>query len=213
MVATQLTILVVNGIIGAIEMLFCDESAVRSNKPAKSHPRVEKVTVIKEVPRQPSRRELKEREKSHYYLICHMTKDGKPANKLINLRVDRFVSVDILANKKALDIREIPEYRNGNFQLDEYMRQHLYMVTGNTVNVVMKIKRDRIEDFIDWYGKNYMIVGYESDEEIIRFSVNENALRYWALQYSSIATVLEPASLVKTLGEDTELLVKKYGKM
>ncbi len=152
-------------------------------------------------------------EKSHYYLICHMTKDGKPANKLINLRVDRFISVDILANKKALDIREIPEYRNGNFQLDEYMRQHLYMVTGNTVNVVMKIKRDRIEDFIDWYGKNYMIVGYESDEVIIRFSVNDNALRYWALQYSSIATVLEPASLVKTLGEDTELLVKKYGKM
>ncbi len=62
-IATQLTILVVNGIIGAIGMLFCAASAVSSNKPAKSHPRVEKVTVIKEVSRQPSRRELKEREK------------------------------------------------------------------------------------------------------------------------------------------------------
>ena len=149
-------------------------------------------------------------EKSHYYLICHMTRNGKPSNKLINLRVDRFMSVEILANKKALDIRQIPEYRNGNFMLDEYMRQHLYMVSGNTVNVVMRIQRDHIEDFIDWYGKNFRIVNYEPDAIVIRFSVNDKALRFWALQYNTYATILEPVSLREMLKEDTERLVEKY---
>lgn len=71
-------------------------------------------------------------------IICHMTRNGKPSNELINLRVDRFLSVDILANQKALDIRKLPEYQNGSFQLNDYMRQHLYMVSGETVHVKMQ---------------------------------------------------------------------------
>lgn len=149
-------------------------------------------------------------EKSHYYLICHMTRNGVSGDSLINLRVDRFLSVDILANKKAQDIRELPEYRNGNFRLDEYMRQHLYMVTGNTVNVKMRLKRNHIEDFIDWYGKEFRIVEHEPKNVIIRFSVNDNALRFWALQYSEIATVLEPKTLTEQLRLDTERLIDKY---
>ncbi|MCR5024701.1 MAG: WYL domain-containing protein [Lachnospiraceae bacterium] len=151
-------------------------------------------------------------EKSRYYLICRMTKNGKSGNKLINLRVDRFMKVDILSNKKALDIRKIPEYKNGTFQLDEYMRQHMYMVSGNTVNVTMKIRKDRIEDFIDWYGKVYRIIQNDPDEITIRFSANDNAVRFWALQYGQFVTVLEPASLVGMLREDTERLMAKYLK-
>ena len=84
------------------------------------------------------------------------------------------------------------------------------MVSGKTVRVVMKIQRKRIEDFIDWYGKNFRIINYEPDDITISFSANDTALRFWAIQYSKYVTVLEPKSLVKMLREDTEGLVKKY---
>lgn len=150
-------------------------------------------------------------ERSRYYLICHMTRNGKPSNELINLRVDRFLSVDILGNQKALAIRELPEYQNGNFQLHDYMRQHLYMVSGETVHVKMQIKHESIGDFIDWYGKDFKIVDYApSGDVILRFSVNDNALMFWALQYGKIATVLEPKRLVDKLRQETERLADKY---
>lgn len=95
-------------------------------------------------------------EKSRYYLICQMEKNGIIGKGLVNLRVDRFWNVEILRNKPAIDIRKIDKYRNG-FRLDEYMREHLYMVTGETVNVTMKLLKKNIGDFIDWYGKNFIV--------------------------------------------------------
>lgn len=45
---------------------------------------------------------------------------------------------------------------------------------------------------------------------ILRFSVNDNALMFWALQYGKIATVLEPKRLVDKLRQETERLADKY---
>ncbi len=85
------------------------------------------------------------------------------------------------------------------------------MVSGETVYVRMQIKRENIGDFIDWYGKDFRIVGYEpSGDVILRFSVNDNALMFWALQYGKIATVLEPKRLVDKLRKETERLANKY---
>ncbi len=85
------------------------------------------------------------------------------------------------------------------------------MVSGETVHVRMQIKRENIGDFIDWYGKDFRIVGYEpSGDVILRFSVNDNALMFWALQYGKIATVLEPKRLVDKLRKETERLANKY---
>lgn len=148
-------------------------------------------------------------DKSQYYLICLMEKNGRLITELLNLRVDRFLSVEILKNKQARSIREIPKYKDG-FQLDEYMKEHVYMVSGKTVHIVMKVKKSHIGDFIDWYGRDYKIVESDDREVTIRFEGNDNALKYWALQYNSIATVLEPQSLVNMIREETERLVQKY---
>ena len=52
-------------------------------------------------------------DKSQYYLICLMEKNGRLITELLNLRVDRFLSVEILKNKQARSIREIPKYKDG----------------------------------------------------------------------------------------------------
>jgi hypothetical protein len=150
--------------------------------------------------------------KSRYYLICRMTRNGKLNEKLVNLRVDRFLTVDILSDQKALDIKECGEYRNGNFQLDEYMKQHVYMMAGDTVHAEMIIKKDHIEDFIDWYGKDFRVMASNEETVTIRFTVNDNAFKFWALQYCRIATVIKPQSLVDKIREDISLLDQMYGK-
>lgn len=148
-------------------------------------------------------------EKSRYYLICQMEKNGVIRKGLTNLRVDRFSDVEILQNKPAMDIREIDMYRNG-FQLDEYMREHLYMVSGDTVTVTMKLLNKNIGDFIDWYGKDFRIVKRGPEEITIKFAVNDTALIYWALQYGKIATVLSPNSVREKLEKEVTLLSDKY---
>ena len=150
-------------------------------------------------------------EKSRYYLICQMKKNGKLEKGLINLRVDRILDVEILYNIPAMDIRKIEKYRNG-FQLDEYMREHLYMVSGETVNVTMKLLKKNIGDFIDWYGKDFMVVKREPEEITIRVSVNDSALIYWALQYGKIATIISPESVKMKLQKEVQLLSDKYLK-
>lgn len=148
-------------------------------------------------------------EKSRYYLICQMEKDGEKKEGLYNMRVDRFWDVEILQNRPAADIRTVEKYRDG-FQLDEYMREHLYMVTGNTVNVTMKLNNNNISDFIDWYGKNFMVVNREPEEITIRFAVNDTALIFWALQYGKVATILSPDSVKQRMEAEIKLLADKY---
>jgi predicted DNA-binding transcriptional regulator YafY len=150
-------------------------------------------------------------EKSRYYLICCMEKNGKQGDGLVNLRVDRFFDVEILQNRPATDIRKIEKYCNG-FQLDEYMREHLYMVTGKTVNVTMKLFEKNIGDFIDWYGKDFTVINREGDEIAIRFLVNDTALVFWALQYGKIATIISPASVRERMEHEVKLLADKYLK-
>lgn len=148
-------------------------------------------------------------DKSRYYLICRKEKNGIYDEDLVDLRVDRFWKVEILHTKPAADITEISKYRNG-FYLDEYLRQHLYMVSGETVRVTMRLLKDSIGDFIDWYGKDFSIIKDEGKNIVISFLVTDNALVYWALQYGKKATILSPESVRERMKEEVKQLGERY---
>ncbi len=44
----------------------------------------------------------------------------------------------------------------------------------------------------------------------LRLCCNENAMRYWALQYGPSVEVLEPASLRETIISDIHDMIKRY---
>ena len=48
---------------------------------------------------------------------------------------------------------------------------------------------------------------------MIRLTCNEDAMRYWALQFGPYVEILEPESLRNQLLKDVEDMVKKYQKM
>ncbi len=143
-------------------------------------------------------------EKSRYYLLCY----AERGDDLEPRRIDRMSNVCVI-KKKRVPITDIAKYRNG-FDLGKYMREHIYMFSGESSDVTIKLKSDKISDFIDWYGREYRIIKKNDEYMIVRIRANENATYYWALQYGGIAEVLEPISLRNRIRDGLTDMLKKY---
>lgn len=144
-------------------------------------------------------------EKSRYYLLCYAGREDVEPR-----RIDRICKIKILKERR-IEINEIAKYSNHTFQVGEYMKEHIYMYTGNIERITLKVKKENIGDVIDWYGKDYQIINQQDETEvIIRIKANVNAVYFWALQYASIVEVLEPVSLRKMLRDGAENIWKKY---
>ena len=151
-------------------------------------------------------------DKCRYYLICHVERvDDKM--QLENRRIDRMKDIQILRDART-PIRSLKGYGNG-VDLGRYMREHLYMFSGEAIRVRMRMAEFWIGDFIDWYGDEYRVVRSYKDEEDhtileIQFTVNENAVFYWVLQYGTYATVIEPVALRQRLSRHHRQMLQKY---
>lgn len=143
---------------------------------------------------------------ARYYLICH----NENSQDLGNKRLDRIARVEI-CDEPRLPIRSLPQYHNG-FDLRDYMREHIYMFAGDSDICEIRIRKENIGDFIDWYGMDYRIVSEENDDVIIRAKINTNALYYWIIQYGGIASVEKPLYLREKVAKGLKQMLKKYEK-
>lgn len=150
-------------------------------------------------------------EKSHYYLICFVEDvngKGYHGKDLENLRIDRWWSVEE-TNIRRKKIETIPGYEHG-LKLDKYMREHIYMWTGASERVTFRIQNYNVRDFVDWFGTEYRLI--KTDEEYTEVSIkaNVNAIKFWALQYGGVATVLKPESLRKDILKSIKDMYDRY---
>lgn len=143
-------------------------------------------------------------EKSRYYLLCLGNRgDVEPR------RIDRISKVKMLKEKRV-EICEIEKYKNHTFHIEEYMKEHIYMYSGESARVTLKIQKCNIGDFIDWFGKDYRKIQEQDEEIIIQVKTNIEAVYFWALQYSRIAEVLAPKSLRDKIKEGVINITKMY---
>ena len=153
-------------------------------------------------------------DKCRYYLICHVDRAASLPH-IENRRIDRFAKVKIY-DELQFPIEAIPGYEHG-MRLGDYMREHLYMFSGDAINVTMRISDYDIGEFIDWYGRKYEVKTerMENDHLVydIRFKVNENAIFYWTMQYGTKATILEPARLRHKIVKHHEDMQRKYATL
>ena len=153
-------------------------------------------------------------EKSHYYLICFVD-DGNPdshhGKELENLRIDRWWSVEV-AKTPRRKVETVPGCEHG-FKLDQYMREHIYMWSGKSDRVTLRIKTYYISDFIDWFGTDYRLLKADKDYMEVVIKVNLNAIKLWALQYGRAATVLRPESLRQEISKELKELSDRYEKL
>lgn len=120
-----------------------------------------------------------------YYLVCNLDK----YEDLSNYKIENISNIKILPTD-VKPIKSLPDQEN--FSIKQYMNEHIYMMSGNSVVATMKIlDKKRISDVISWFGRN-ILIKQTNGEIYVTVKVNENALIYWAMQYGEYVEIVSP---------------------
>ena len=141
-----------------------------------------------------------------FYLIGNYNKYDNVAH----FRIDRMTDVKML-EEKAKPMRQIPELEGG-LNLPKHMAEHIYMFSGKSVGIKLETTADMMSELVDWFGNDFTLMKKDGEKITVKIMCNENAMRYWALQYGPYVEVLEPLSLRKQLIDDVNTMQKKYSK-
>lgn len=138
-----------------------------------------------------------------YYLVCNYDK----YNNLSNYKVECISNIKILETPiKPMEKLDDVE----NFDISEYINEHIYMFSGKTIPAMIKITNPKVvNDVVDWYGENINIKEKE-DGIYIEFKVNEQAFLYWALQYGMNIEIIKPVATRKKYITMLEEIMNKY---
>ena len=140
-----------------------------------------------------------------YYLIANIDK----YDNVTHFRVEKISKIKLIEEPRKSE-KQVAELRNG-LNLPEHMMEHIYMFSGESDHVLLKVKEDRIDDIIDWLGENVEIKDAEEKGYLyVRFKANHSAMKYWAIQFGELVEVIEPAELRNEVEEALENIMKKY---
>lgn len=139
-----------------------------------------------------------------YYLVCNNDK----YDNIGNYKIDNILNIKILDE----DIKQLKSLPGQNdFSIKKYLSEHIYMMAGKSISAKLKIlDGDRINDVIDWFGKDIFINKDNDGNLYVLLNANEDALIFWAMQYGKSVEVLEPhetRAKIKALLED---MLKRY---
>ena len=93
------------------------------------------------------------------------------------------------------------------------MAEHLYMFSGESIPVTFRMKKNILNDVIDWFGSDIAFTDETEDEVTARVTANWSAMRYWAQQYCRFVRILTPTDLADTVKNDLALAIKAYEEM
>ena len=139
-----------------------------------------------------------------YYLICNYDK----YDNVSNYRLDRVTNIKLL-DTSVKPQNKVKGLENG-FNLPKHMAEHLYMFSGDSIPVTFTAKKYLLNDLLDWFGKDITFTDETEDDITVRVTVNEQAMRRWAMQYALHIKILSPASLAEQMKKDLTAELKHY---
>ena len=139
-----------------------------------------------------------------YYLLCSYD----ASNQLSHYRLDYMTKLEML-DAKVEPMDQMEDFVQG-YSLPKHMAEHIYMFSGPSVQVKMRVREDQMNHLIDWFGKEFRIVQEEADKLIVSVACNKLAIRYWALQYGEYAEILEPESLRDDIRDAVDCMGSVY---
>ena len=140
-----------------------------------------------------------------YYLVCNYDK----YEDISNYKIENIANIRIL-DEDIKSLKSLPG--QANFSIREYMKEHIYMTTGESVMAKLKLNNeDRINDVVDWFGSDISIQRIK-DELFVILRVNEDALVYWAMQYGESVEVIAPKSSREKIKIILNKMLKQYNK-
>ena len=141
-----------------------------------------------------------------YYLIGNYDK----YNNLANYRLDRITNIHLLDTPRKPK-ENVPEMKG--WTLPKHMAEHLYMFSGESVPVTFRMKKDILDDVIDWFGTDITFSDETEEEVTARVIVNWHAMHHWALQYCRHVRILAPDNLVQTVKADLQTAIERYEEL
>ena len=140
-----------------------------------------------------------------YYLICNYDK----YDDISNYRVDRIRNIQILEEKgKPFETLKWSGHQPMN--LNEYMKEHVYMYSSENVFVKFRIVKAMISDVIDLFGKGVNF-SEETDTHVsVSVHVNERAAEQFAKNYAPDVVILQPKRLRDKLRDDLKKSWEAY---
>ena len=133
----------------------------------------------------------------YYYLIGKSI--GREKEDFIVFRVDRIRNMKLLEKIPALGFDINPA---------RYRDENPVMYGGSKEEIILRIRRTRLNNAVDAFGKNFMIfpssfIDPETDEADqwieLRFVANPKGVALWATQHCTECRVLKPDHLVETV--------------
>ena len=125
-----------------------------------------------------------------YYLICNF--DGY--SDISNYRIDRIKNIEIL-EEKIKPFNKL-EYSNGErLDLNNYMKEHIYMYSSENDIVTFRIVRAMICDVVDMLGDSVRFTDETPTHVTVMAKVNRRAMFQFAKNFAPDVEILKPQSL------------------
>ena len=143
----------------------------------------------------------------YYYLIGNYEK----YNNLMNLRIDRIHSVEIL-DEPIRHFSEVSDYRD-TFDVADYTKKLFGMFGGNMQEVKLRCSNKILEQVTDRFGDKIFITNVT--ENTFDFTVKaavSDALVTWITNYADLIEVLKPDELCKKIIGRAEKILNIYKK-
>ena len=94
--------------------------------------------------------------------------------------------------------------------LNEYMKEHVYMYSSENAFVKFRIVKAMISDVIDLFGKDVTFSDETDTHVLMSAHVNERAAEQFAKNYAPDVTILQPKSLREKLKNDLKKSWEAY---
>lgn len=141
-----------------------------------------------------------------YYLIGNYPK----YDNLVFLRVDKIHDI-IVTKEEVRPVNELPGYEDG-LNLSDIKNRLPYLFPDVISDIVLRCRINITDDLIDWFGHDVEFKLDETDENYFyaKFKASPRAMKFWLLQYSKYAEVLEPVSLRNQIREAIRDMMPRY---
>ncbi|SFW22285.1 helix-turn-helix transcriptional regulator [Ruminococcus flavefaciens] len=141
-----------------------------------------------------------------YYLICNYDK----YDDISNYRVDRIKNIRILNTS----IKPVEKTNGKKFGLNlpEHMSEHVYMFSGDIIQVKFRANSYILNDIIDYFGTSADFSDVTEKDFIVRVRISEEDMFRWAVQFSDHAVVLEPVTLKERIIDALKSALNNYSK-
>jgi len=131
-------------------------------------------------------------------------------DNISHYRLDRISQIKLrgIHAKPRNEIKDLGK----SFDLSQYMAEHIYMFSDDSIRVKFRAARNIVTDIVDWFGVDVVFSNVTDAEVDVAVKVNQDAVFYWLMQYGPFVEVLEPLALRERVKTAVEEMAKKYSE-